>query len=167
MNAYCVVTVDGTRARFFVLEKSAQSAAESGPLLVEQDEALVNPENEMSGRELWSDTRSNRNAGGGMAHSYDDHRAQHGDEMQRRFAKLVAAEAVRFAERKGAKSLVLAAEKQILGFLREAMQVPPKAEFEVRELAKDLSRLSPQELQVHLAAAGLVPARQRPAGQPA
>lgn len=163
MNACCVVTVDGTRARFFSLEKSPRPAVEAGPLLVEQEEALINTEHEMSGRELWSDTKSGRNAANGMAHGYDDHRTQHVDEIQRRFAKRVAEQAVRFAERTGAKNLILAAEKQMLGFLRGALQVPPKAGFEVRELAKDLSRLSPQEVQGHLAAEGLVPARQRPA----
>mgnify|MGYP001612999945 CR=1 FL=1 len=163
MSICCVVTVDGTRARFFILEKSPRPAVEAGPLLVEQEEALVNPENEMAGRELWSDTRASRNTANGMAHGYDDHRAQHGDEMKRRFAKVVAEQAVQLAERKGAKTLVLAAEKQMLGFLRGALQVPPKAGFEVRELAKDLSRLSPQELQSHLAAEGLLPPRQRPA----
>ena len=163
MSEYCVVTVDGARARFFTLDKSSQPSLESGPFLVELEEALVNTENDIPGRELWSDTKSGRNAASGMAHGYDDHREQHTDEVKRRFAKAIAEQAVRFAERSGAKNLVVAAEKQMLGFLRGAMQVPPKAAFEVRELAKDLSRLSPQELQGHLAAEGLVPPRHRPA----
>jgi len=163
MSDYCVVTVDGVRARFFYLEPVGQPAVESGPNLVEHREALINTESELSGRELWSDTKTGRNAASGMAHGYDDHRDQHAEEFKRRFAKQVADEAVQLAQRQGAKKLILAAEKQMLGYLRNALHVSPKAGYEVHELAKDLSRLSPQELQGHLAAEGLVPPRQRPA----
>jgi len=163
MSDYCVVTVDGIRARFFTLERARQPAMESGPNLVEEREALINTELDLPGRELWSDTKTGRNAANGMAHSYDDHRDQHTDEFKRRFAKLVAEQAVKLAEREGAKKLVVAAEKQMLGFLRGALNVSPKAGFAVHELAKDLSRLSPLEIQGHLATEGLVPARQRPA----
>lgn len=162
MSDYCVVSVDGTRARFFTLEPARQPAVESGPTLVEAGEALVNPEAEMSGRELWSDTKTGRNAANGMAHGYDDHRDQHADEFKRRFAKLVAEQAVQIAERKKVKNLVVVAEKQMLGFLRNEIRIPPKAGFTLREFPKDLSRLSPLELQGHLADEGLVPVRQRP-----
>jgi protein required for attachment to host cells len=162
MSDYCVVTVDGVRARFFCLEPVKQPAVESGPNLVEHREALINTELELSGRELWTDNKTGRNAANGMAHGYDDHRDQHTEEFKRRFAKQVADEALQIAQFTGAKKLVVAAEKQMLGYLRTALHVSPKAGFEVCELAKDLSRLSPQELQGHLAAEGLVPPRQRP-----
>ena len=161
MSDYCVVTVDGARARFFCLEPVQQPALESGPKLVEDREALINTELELSGRDLWSDNKTGRNAANGMAHGYDDHRDQHTEEFKRRFAKQVADEAVQHAQLKGAKKLILTAEKQMLGYLRNALHVSPKASFEVTELAKDLSRLSPQDLQEHLASEGLVPPRQR------
>ena len=163
MSDYCVVSVDGTRARFFTLEPARQPAVESGPSLVETGESLINAEMELSSRELWSDTKTGRNAANGMAHSYDDHRDQHMDEFKRRFAKRVAESAVQLAERRGVKNLVVVAEKQMLGFLRGEIRISPKAGFKLRELAKDLSRLSPQDLQGHLAAEGLVPPRNRPA----
>ncbi len=162
MSDYCVVAVDGVRARFFTLEPAQHPEVESGPLLVEVEGALVSPENELAGRELWSENKTGRNSSGGMAHGYDDHRDQHMDEFKRRFAKQVAEHALSLAERSKAKNLVLAAEKQILGFLRGALHVPTKAGFEVRELAKDVSRLSPQDLHGHLATEGLLPARKRP-----
>jgi protein required for attachment to host cells len=161
MSDYCVVTVDAARARFFCLEPVQQPSLESGPKLVEYREALINTELELSGRALWSDTKTGRNAANGMAHGYDDHRDQHTEEFKRRFAKLVADEAVQLAQLKGAKKLIVTAEKQMLGYLRNALHVPPKASFEVTEMAKDLSRLSPQDLQEHLAHEGLVPPRQR------
>ena len=161
MSDYCVVTVDGARARFFCLEPVQQPALESGPKLVEDREALINTELELSGRALWTDNKTGRNAANGMAHGYDDHRDQHTEEFKRRFAKQVADEAVQHAQLKGAKKLIVTAEKQMLGYLRNALHVSPKASFEVTELAKDLSRLSPQDLQEHLASEGLVPPRQR------
>lgn len=163
MNAYCVVAVDGIRARFFCLEKAERPGVAPGPNLVEQPEALINTEGDMPSRDLFSDTQTGRNAAHGMSHSYDDHRDQHADEVQRRFAKQVAEAALKLAERHKPRTLVLAAEKQMLGFLRSALHVPPKAGFEVKEVAKDLSRLSPQELQNHLAAEGMLPARTKPA----
>ena len=162
MSDYCVVSMDGARARFFTLEPARQPAVESGPHLVEAGEDLVNPEAELRGGELWSDTDTGRNTSAGMAHGYDDHRDQHVEEYRRRFAHRVAEQAVRFAQQNQAKSLVMVAEKQMLGLLRSELQLPAKAGFEVREVAKDLSRLSPEDLQGHLASEGLVPPRQRP-----
>src|SRR3569832_383403 len=94
MNAYCVVTVDGIRARFFCLEKSEQTGIGASQFLVEQPEALINT------------------------------------------------------------ALALPAEKQLRGSLRNALNAPPKASVEVMEEPKHVSRLSPQELQSHLAAEG-------------
>ena len=58
---------------------------------------------------------------------------------------------------------MVVAEKRKLGQLRDALVLPAKSGIELRELAKDLTRLSLPELQAHLAEAGLVPARQAPA----
>ena len=55
---------------------------------------------------------------------------------------------------------MVVAEKRKLGQLRDALVLPAKSGIELRELAKDLTRLSLPELQAHLAEAGLVPARQ-------
>lgn len=162
MSDYCVVSMDGARARFFTLEPAQQPAVQSGPGLMEAAEALVNAEAEQSGAELWSDTSTGRNASFGGAHGYDDHRDRHVGEYRRRFAQRVAEQAVLLAEQQRAKCLVIVAEKQMLGLVRGELHVPAKASFEVRELARDLSRLSPVDLQGHLAAEGLVPARQRP-----
>lgn len=162
-HEYCVVTVDGTRARFFCLERPELKEMVSWPQLVEESEALINTEVDIPGRELFSDSKSGRMAApNGMAHGYDDHRAQHSDEVRRRFAKLVADELLRLAERRRPQTVVLAADQQMLGFLRGAIHVPPKAQFEVKEVVKDLSRLSPQELYSHLAAEGMLPEQHKP-----
>ena len=51
----------------------------------------------------------------------------------------------------------------MLGLLRNALKIPAKSGIEVREPAEDLTKLRPaQMMHDHLAAAGMVPARQGP-----
>ena len=160
---YLVVVADGTCARFFTLESAAQPTMESGPHLLEHDD-LVNPEHEQAGGDKYSSTRTgvNLNPRGGPSHGYDDHRAQHEHEHESRFAKDVAARAVSLAQENYAGHLVLAAERQMLGLLRDALKIPVKSGIEVRELAKDLTKLTPIQIHEHLAVAGVLQARQGP-----
>lgn len=159
MNNYCVVVADGARARFFLLE-SEKTAAKGGPNLVEKN-GLVNAEAELAGKDLFSDNKSGRNisSGGGGAHGYDDHRDRQIEEHERRFAKQIAETALRVAGEQKSKHLVLVADKRMLGHLRGAMTVPPTTGLEVSEVAKNLTKLAPQELHEHLAGEQLLPRR--------
>jgi protein required for attachment to host cells len=160
-TSHCILVADGARARFFTLEGHA--AEPPGPNLVEQND-LANPEHKLHGRDKYSTTRtgSNLNPQNGPAHGYDDHREQEQRENERRFAHTVAGQAIDLARHTHARHLVVVAEKRMLGLLREALELPPHSGIELAELAKDLTRLAPTELQSHLAESGLVPARQAP-----
>jgi len=160
---YLVVVADGTCARFFSLEAAVQPSVESGPHLLELDD-LVNPEHEQGGGDKHSSTRTglNLNQRGGPSHGYDDHRAQHEQEHERRFARDIAARAIALAQQHHAAHLVVTAEKHMLGLLRDALKIPAKSGIEVRELAKDLTKLKPTQVHDHLATAGVVPARLGP-----
>lgn len=160
MSDYCVVVVDSSRARFFTLEAAAVPELESGPNLVERND-LVNPEATLSGRETWTEARSGRNSarGGGTAHGYDDHRDSHDDEVIRRFAKRIASATEDLARRNSVKCLVLVAANRMLGFLRETLKLPPGKKIEVREVAKDLARLNPNQIHRNLNSHGALPAR--------
>ncbi|RMD79309.1 MAG: host attachment protein [Gammaproteobacteria bacterium] len=162
-NGYCVVTVDGTRARFFSLEPVEHPELESGPNLVEGTLDLVSTEPDIPGKEMWTDPKTGRHQapGGGPAHGYDDHRDEHVDEYKRRFARQVAQQALRWAQSRQAKVLVIAAEPKMLGMVREALQVPPHEGIEVREMPKDVSKLSPLQIHERLAEAGLLPPRRK------
>lgn len=162
MQHNCVVVAGGSRARFFTLEDVEYPEMQSGPNLCEVND-LVNLEKETHGSELWSDNKSGRNRGGnGAAHGYDDHRSQHQDEFERRFARDVAREAARLMSGNSTRQLVLVAQKRILGFLRNELDTLIKAGVEIKELAKDLSKLSPLELHEHLAREQLLPQRRTP-----
>lgn len=164
MNQNCVVVAGGGRARFFTLEEAQCPELESGPNLREIND-LINPEAETRDKQVWSDMKSGRNRGaGGSAHGYDDHRSQHEDEFDRRFARSVAREAARITRSGAAKNLVLVAQKRILGILRSELEPLIKSGIPIRELAKDLTKLAPIELQAHLAREQLVPERRQPAG---
>lgn len=158
-NSYCIVVADGARARLFTLDDGATTAP--GPDLVEQED-LANPEHKLPGRDKYSTTRtgSNLNPQKGPAHGYDDHRDKEEREHERRFASDIASHAAALAQRQQVSHLVVVAEKRMLGLLREALVLPSQSGIKLRELAKDLTRLTPTELQAHLAEAGLVPARQ-------
>ena len=158
-NNYCILVADGTRARLFTLA----GGKAPGPDLVEHED-LANPEHKLAGRDKYSTTRtgSNLNPQKGPAHGYDDHRDKEEREHERRFAREVAGRAVALAQRQHSYQLVVVAEKRMLGLLRETLVLPASSGIELRELAKDLTRLSIPELQGHLAEAGMVPARQAP-----
>lgn len=164
MQQNCVVVAGGSRARFFTLNEVEFPEMQSGPNLCEVND-LVNPEQEAQGNDLWSDSKAGRNRGnaGGGTHGYDDHRAQHEDEYERRFARDIAREAARLIEKSSTRQLVLVAQKRILGFLRNELDTLIKAGVEIRELAKDLTKLSPLELHEHLAREHLIPQRRLPA----
>ena len=160
---YLVVVADGTCARFFTLDAAAQPSLESGPHLTEHDD-LVNAEHKQGGGDKYSTTRTglNLNPRGGPSHGYDDHRAQHEQEHERRFAVDVTTRAVSLAQQHQAGHLILAAERHMLGLLRDALKIPVKSGIKVRELAKDLTKMTPAQVHDHLAAAGVVPARHGP-----
>lgn len=162
MSDYCILVADAVRARIFTLEPAA-FPTESTPRLVEQQMDFVNPEEAISGRQLWGGTRpGGSHSAAGEAHGYDDHRQQHMEQNRRRFASQIAAQAIRHAIDHHAKSLVVVAEKHMLGLLREAMDIPPKSEIKLVEIAKDYSKLSPQEIHHHLAEEQIMPAVKQP-----
>lgn len=163
MSDYCVVLVDGGRARFFTLEPAEDTVAEGGPNLKEHED-LLNPEQEASGGELWSEVKSGRNRVpmGGQAHGYDDHRDVHLDEYRRRFARSVAREATRLARENHSKNIVLAAQSKMLGLVRNELDQALPPGVAVRDIAKDISKLSPQEVHKYLAREHLVPPRRSP-----
>lgn len=163
MHQYCVVVTSGARARFFTLEDSQYPELESGPNLVERN-AMNNPQHNAAGTQLWSEPKTGRNRGGigGPAHGYDDHRTQHQEEYDRRFAHDVAQECYRLSQQHGAAEVVLVSQKKMLGYLRSAMESRSNG-LQTTEIAKDLSKLSPRELHEHLARESLLPPRRSPA----
>ncbi|MFQ6021964.1 MAG: host attachment protein [Acidiferrobacterales bacterium] len=164
MSEYCVVIADGARARLFTLEPAESPDMEGGPNLKERQH-LVNPERVHTGP-LWSDAKTGRNRApaGGQAHGYDDHRTQHVHEFKRRFARSVAQQTARLVQAYGARSVILAAQKRMLGFLRGELGPLLKNGVHVHAIAKDLCKFAPHDVHKYLSKETSLPPRKNPAG---
>jgi protein required for attachment to host cells len=160
MSQHLVAVIDGTKARFLTLKPVEFEGYESGPNLVEH-EGLHSVEKEMQGQDLWANVKTGRNRGGvGQAHSYDDHRQAHMIEFERRFAQSISNRILDLIQAHEVRQLVLAAEPQILGLIREELNGSLPSQVKLSELAKDLCRYSPRELHDYLAERKLLPAFQ-------
>lgn len=159
MTQSLVAVIDGSKARFFTLEQAAMPEYESGPNLVEH-ESLANTAKEMQGKDLWANTKTGRNRGSsGQAHGYDDHRNNHIGEFERSFAKEIVSHLVDLAQTSNSQRVLLVAEPQVLGFVRDALTPVAPKNLQIQELAKDLCKLKPQEIHEYLASKELLPVR--------
>ena len=159
MDHTLVAVLDGTRARFLTLEAAEFPELESGPNLIEQD-SLINEVNEMQGQELWSTAKTGRHKGtGGQSHSYDDHRQSHRAEFERKFATQISAKIAELVQSHQCEQVVIVAEPQILGLMRETLSSVLPRPLKVSELVKDVCQLKPQALHHYLASKGVLPVR--------
>ncbi len=161
MNQYCVVVANGHKARFFTLEDPDQPEFESGPNLIKHKD-LSSETLQQQHQDQWSESKSGGNRGhGGQSHGYDDHRAQHDDDVERRFANSIADECKRISHNKRT-NVVLVSQKRMLGHLRNAIDARVHG-VHTDELAKDLIKLNPTDLHKYLARVKLIPERRNPA----
>ena len=161
MGKFAVALINGTQARFFTLDSTDTSEYESGPNLVEH-ESLFDPTQELHGQDLWANTKTGRNRGtNGQAHSYDDHRQQHELEFEKRFAQKVSRGMLELIQTHQAKQLIVVAEPQILGILRETMTDNQYKNINIQEVAKDICHLPLNQIHDYLAKKSLLPACRR------
>lgn len=158
MTNYCVVAVDATRARFFVLDGTGTTQHTSGPHLREVV-CLLNPDLTVPERDMFSSVHSGCNQGpAGQVHGYDDHRERHEQAFARRFAGEVSRKCAEVIQQKGVKQLVLTAEAHMLGMLRRDEPKLTRLGAEVHDIALDLATLSTDDIQSVLARHELLPA---------
>jgi len=163
MSAFTVVTANTACARFFILQEAAVPETESSPKLVEQY-SIINPTGEKSEtKRLGAPTSGRNRAPSGGSYPFDDHRGKHQIETLRRFVKLVVADAIKLARRQDAgNSLVLAAEKRLLGLIREELHAIKTNGLVIQECDRDMVGESPMKIHELLARRGLVPKMRKP-----
>ena len=158
MNRTCIVVADAQHARFFAVE--ASDAPRDRMKLVERL-SLANPAMEAARRggagSVKTERVSNRQAGD--VHPIEPRRQQHRLELERRFGREISRQAAEITRTWDDGTVVLAADPRLLGLMREEMRGALKPVIELKELAKDYVRLTPEELHDHLALNHLVPAR--------
>lgn len=155
MEEQLVVTVDGSRARYFAVGARVAYDGTQRHALTEI-ETLVNPGFRSKDGELYSDSRPGLRAAfaGGPGHAVDDRRDAHHDEIERKFARLVVERMAALIRERDARYAILAAGPTMLGHLREHRELLPRVE--IGELPKHLTELSAHELCVRLDADGLL-----------
>jgi protein required for attachment to host cells len=159
MNRTFVAVMDGTKARFFTLQYPDFPEYESGPDLVEH-ECLKNSTKELQGKQLWSNTKTGSNHGSGTkGHNYDDHRENHILEFERNFAKEIVNSLISLIQEYESNHLILVAEPQILGIVREVLNTQASKNLLIEELAKDLCKYKTGKIQEYLASKQLIPQR--------
>ena len=162
MQNYVVAVVNSITAKFYTLESAEFPEYQPSPKLVEK-KALHNATQELQGQELWSDTKPGRNRGtAGQAHGYDDHRENHRGEFERHFAQEIAVKLTECLQAFQAHELLLVAEPQILGTVRDILIATLPKRLKFSELTKDLCQLRAHELHEYLAVKNLLPAQNRP-----
>jgi protein required for attachment to host cells len=160
MTRFLVAVVDGAKARFLTLEPLTDPEFESGPDLIERCE-LLNPSLEMAGQELWANTKTGRNRGAGSkGHNYDDHRSSHLAEFERRFAQDITTRIDEMLTEHQLNTLVLVAEPQILGMLRDSLHSSNGRSVTIHDLAKDLCWMKRRQLHDYLSQKAILPERQ-------
>ena len=161
MTKFAVAVINGSQARFFILDSTASSEYESGPNLIEH-EGLTNSTRELHGQELWANTKTGRNRGSnGQAHGYDDHRQNHEIEFEKRFAQKITKNMGNLIQAHQARHLIIVAEPKILGMMREAMTDSLYKNFNIDEVAKDICTLKLNQIHDYLAKKNLLPPCQK------
>jgi protein required for attachment to host cells len=122
---WSIVVADGGRARLF----TAKLRNRTGDARLIEEEDLVEPERGLLDREIFSDRSGQNRPGAGFA----EHRAQHRDEVARRFAKRIAEALARRVRRDEPDTIVVVAAPRLLGLLRGPLDAalpgaPPRIE---------------------------------------
>lgn len=139
MHRTCIAVIDAARARVFTFERSAESEGLREELRETVD--LVNP-----GRRLAA----------ARGFPYDDHGDARLAELDRTFAKTIAAEVHRVIDDPNTRQLVVCASPNMLGTLRQVARFARDG-LAVEEIARDLVNLNPTELRSQLATYGVLP----------
>ena len=161
MAKFAVAVINGTQARFFTLDSTMSSEYESGPNLIEH-KGLTDLTKEIPGQELWANIKTGRNrASGGQVHGYDDHRQNHEIEFEKKFANKINSAMLNIVKTYEARQLILVAEPQILGLIREAMTDKLFTNLNISEVAKDICHFNINQIHDYLAKKELLPACQK------
>ena len=161
MGKYAVAAIDGTSARFFSLDSALSSEYESSPNLLEH-KGLSDATKELHGQELWANTKTGRNRGSSsQAHAYDDHRQSHEREFEKRFANKISNALIDLVKTHQAKHLIIVAEPEILGIMREVMSDNFFKSLNLKEVAKDICHFNVRQIHDYLAKKNLLPPCQK------
>jgi protein required for attachment to host cells len=158
----CIAIVDAARARLYTYQEDAQPGQE-----LREIRDLANAGRRLKQADLFSETRPSLARSGKPGEGYvpgstkDDHRDDHIEVMDTRFAKEVVEELTRIIRTEAYGRLILIAPPKMLGDLRKANASLKRNGIVIDEVPRDLANLDAAQLHDHLAALDLIPGRQR------
>lgn len=163
MNRTCIIVADGGVSRFLGVEELESPRVRLA--LVERTVLKNNTDLKSRGESVTGKVRTETNSdrGSGPVHPMGAQRERHRGELDRRFAMEITRQAADLTQGWEQGTVVLVAEPQLLGLMREALRKALHRGIELKELAKDYTHLTPPELLEHLALNKLIPAHRRAA----
>lgn len=159
----CIVIADRARARLFSVEESNDTPFETGYRHLREHRDLVNPEGELTDRELFRDRRAGRRSRSsvvGAGYGMDDGKGREREESTRRFAKALATATSELVRSQKSKALVLIASPKFLGVVRSEVRKAIPKNVELTELAEDLSWHATAQLEKVLSRHGVFDAQE-------
>ena len=162
MKRACIAIVDAARARLYTYDEQATDPTQQ----LREVKDLVNPGRRLKASEMFSEKPSmgqnpGRNTSGEPGSAKDDHRDDHIEMMDAKFAKEIIAELDRIIQAEKFAQLIVVASPKMLGELRKANRVLDRPGLTIDEIARDLTKLTQSQLHDHLAGLNLIPARER------
>lgn len=158
----CIVIADRARARLFSVEDERDTPFEVARRRIREHRDLVNPEGKLTDQELFSDRRAgrrSRSAVVGAGYGVDDGKGGERKESARRFARELVSATAELVRSRRPKRLLLIVSPRFLGLVRAPMKQAIPKEVEIMELAEDLSRQAPGQIERVLTRRGVLDSR--------
>ncbi|MEN9528530.1 MAG: hypothetical protein RI932_403 [Pseudomonadota bacterium] len=166
MKHVAVLSVDHTKARFYLLTPAERPNEQWSPILHPLDEIINVHWLEQEKEILTGGNRHSYHVGmcgnANTNHGFDDHLGSHKVEIDKRFSREITTRLRKFLTENPADRLLIAAESKVLGRLREQMGEEFRLKMVVEEVNTNLCNFKPVPLHEHLAKLGHLPARMAP-----
>jgi len=159
LNRTCILVADAGTARLFDVEEVDSPRARLA--LVERTALTGNLNLRSRGESVTGKVRTETNSdrGSGPVHPIAEQRERHRGELERRFGQEIIRQTAELTQDWERGVVVLVAEPQLLGLIREPLRKALHRGIDLKELARDYVHLTAPELYDRLASNGIVPAR--------
>lgn len=169
MKQIAILSVDHTKARFYILKDAERPAEQWSPVLCPIDEFINVHWLEQEKESLSGGARMKFHVGlagnTNTVHGFDDHLDAHQVEIDKRFSREINTRLRLLLQESAAGKLIIAAESKILGRLREQMGDEYSSKIQVDEVTLNLCHMRPVEIHERLAQLSLIPKRTAPENQ--
>jgi len=161
MNRTCIVVADAGLACFYDVEEIEFPWLKT--ILVERAVLTNDVDLKSRGESVTGKVRTETNTdrGSGPVHPMGAQRERHRGELERRFGIEITRQAAAMTGDWERGTVVLVAEPQLLGLMREPLRKALHRGLDLKELARDYVHLTSSDLYDHLARNGIVPAHRR------